>query len=76
MGWADFETARPSDVRKASGFPVLGLVSSEAMPRDSFGGVASKIEYADSERQSLSAHQAAKPQTKCAHGKKTGATQC
>jgi hypothetical protein len=37
-----FAAALPSDVRKASGFPINPTHFSEAMPRDSFGGVASK----------------------------------
>jgi len=58
------QAALPSDVRKASGFPIAQtFVFSEAAPRESWRRSLRRYEKRDPERQSLSAHQAAKPRT-------------
>jgi len=55
------ERALPADVRKGFAFPSIAFRGFEALPPHQTGGKASEIGKTLSERQSLSAHLAAKP---------------
>ena len=53
----------PLDMRKGSAFPASAFEKSERLCLERSGGVASELlMFGTTERQSLSAHQAAKPQ--------------